>query len=149
MRKVEYTQSGTVTADQATAPFWGGDLGAQKPGAMVVISAPTVGWNIVKLISTQDDYLTWTVQYYNIKKAGTSGTNRLSNPYMSCWWDSQNVEIRSKTQPANTVAFQLAVKRKRILFEPFDLKPDGSLPNSVKASIRGRFDASKLVFGIE
>ena len=51
----------------------------QVPGAMVVIKTPVVGFNIAKLVSTRDDYDTWTVQWYNIKEIA-AGASRLSRP---------------------------------------------------------------------
>ena len=42
-----------------------------------------VSSNIAKLVSTRDDYDTWTVQWYNTKEIA-AGASRLSKPYLPC-----------------------------------------------------------------
>ena len=97
-------------------------------------------------MSTRDDYDTWTVQWYNIKEI-VVGASRLSKPYLPCWVDkTTGIESRSNIQPVNSDPMVHTVKRKRILFEPFELTASGRLPESTKSSLAGKFNASKLTY---
>ena len=75
----------------------------QVPGAMVIVNTPIIGFNVGKLVRTQDDYVSWTIQWFNIKDAGVEGKSRLTNTYLPCWIDkTSGEEIRSVLQPENS-----------------------------------------------
>ncbi len=119
----------------------------QVPGAMVVISAPTVGFNIGQLVRTMDDRVSWIIQWFNIKDAGVSGKSRLAAPYLPCWTDKgTGVEARSTAAPDNSDPMQYTVKQKRFKFKPFSLKANGCLPDDIKASLRGQYRSSLLSY---
>ena len=111
-----------------------------------MVKTNIIGWLIAKLIETRDDDLSWNIQWYNIKQAGVSGTNRLSGVYLPCWVDENGIEIRAKIQPNKTEPMTYTVRRKRFMFDPFILTPTGQLPESVKSSLRGYFKNEQLSY---
>ena len=119
----------------------------QVPGAMVIVNTPIIGFNVGKLVKTQDDYESWTIQWFNIKDAGVEGKSRLTNTYLPCWIDkTSGEEVRSVLQPENSDPMLCTVKRKRILFEPFELTSSGKLPKEVQAKLKSKYASEKLVF---
>ena len=87
------------------------------------------------------------MQWFNIRDVGVSGRSRLTPPYLPCWTEKDTgIEVRSLVQPENTEPMEFTIKSKRLLFDPFQLKPDGRLPEEIKSKLRGKFASSKLTF---
>ena len=99
----------------------------QLPGRFVIVQANKVGFNIGKLVSTLGDYVSWSIQWYNIKDAGIAGKSRITLEYLPCWTDKESGnEIRRKIQPANAHAMLTTAKRKRFIGDAFDMTTSGS-----------------------
>ena len=119
----------------------------QLPGRFVIVSANKIGFNIGKLVSTLDDYVSWSIQWYNIKDAGVTGKSRVGVEYLPCWTDRDSGnEIRQRVQPANSDPMLATVKRKRFIGDTFDMSASRKLPSTTCATLRGKFPKAKLSF---
>ena len=119
----------------------------QLPDRFVIVSANKIGFNIGKLVSTLDDYVSWSIQWYNIKDAGVVGKPRLGVEYLPCWTDRDSGnEIRQRIQPANSDPMLATVKRKRFIGDAFDMNASRKLPTTTCATLRGKFPKAKLKF---
>jgi hypothetical protein len=119
----------------------------QLPDRFVIVSANKIGFNIGKLVSTLDDYVSWSIQWYNIKDAGVAGKPRIGVEYLPCWTDRDSGnEIRQRTQPANSDPMLATVKRKRFIGDAFDMNASRKLPTTTCATLKGKFPKAKLKF---
>ena len=59
------------------------------------------------------------------------------------------VEVYKASLPVpkySSMSMLYTVKRKRILFEPFELTSSGRLPKEVQAKLKSKYASEKLVF---
>ena len=113
-----------VSAEQAAQlldkeHFHDAEILGQLPGKMVVIQANTIGFNVGMLESTLDDYVTWTIQWFNIVDVGVTGKSRLNLAYLPCWTDNvSGQETRAKVRPEGSDPMLYTARRSRIMFDP-------------------------------
>jgi hypothetical protein len=141
-----------VSAEQAAQlldkeHFHDAEILGQLPGKMVVIQANTIGFNVGMLESTLDDYVTWTIQWFNIVDVGVAGKSRLNLAYLPCWTDNvSGQETRAKVRPEGSDPMLYTARRSRIMFDPFDLTSQGKLPSNIKAALKAKFPPAKLSY---
>ena len=119
----------------------------QLPSRFVIVSANKIGFNIGKLVSTLDDYVSWSIQWYNVKDAGVVGKSRVGVEYLPCWADRDSGnQIRQRIQPARSDPMLTTVKRRRFIGDAFDMNASGKLPPTTCVALRGKFPKVKLKF---
>jgi hypothetical protein len=96
-------------------------------------------------VSTRhDNYVSWSVQWYNIKDAGVTGKSRLTLEYLPD--KASGCEIRQKVQPADSDPMLTTIKRKRFIGDAFDMRSSGKLPSTTTSALKGKFPGAKLQF---
>ena len=119
----------------------------RAPGAMAIVRMPghTAAWHVARLVSTQDDYLSWTIQWYNIDMGSPKGTNRVTAPYFPCWADESDVEARTHEPAEGHRPLQHCVNKARICHPTFALAPDHTLPSNIRALLKSKYKKHQLI----